>query len=290
MSRSDGILIFGASGLIGRYLRARLAAAGHRVVGTCHRNHAPGLVPFDLATSVPNELNLGDFRLAVIAGAVTKLDQCRNDPDHSHAVNVEGTQNLLRVLWDRGVFPVFLSSASVFDGVRGNYREDAPLSPPTLYGRQKAQIEKFIADAGREALILRPGKVFGLQPGEGVLFADWWAKYCRGEPIRLADDEQLSPVWVEDVARGIEVLIERECRGIYHVNPPRHLSRFAMASRFFRHLGVRDARLVRCSIDDFDFAERRPRNTYLDAAKFIRETGFVFTELEDLFDRMAESS
>ncbi len=287
-SDQSATLVFGASGLIGRYLYARLKNQGRAMIGTRHQNGGPDLLPFDLENPRLEDLPAENVRQAVICSAVTKLDKCKNNPDYSHRVNVLGMEDLIRQLTRRGILPVFLSSAAVFDGLTGNYREEDPVNPTTVYGRQKKQVEDFITKNCRDYLVIRPGKVFGIKPGEGVLFADWLDQYRQGREIRLADDEQLSPSLVSDVADGIALLLEKKARGIYHLNPREHYSRYDLAERFFKSLGLSDVRLTRCSIDDFGFAEIRPRNTYLDPTKFIRQTGFSFTTLEKCFKLIAQ--
>jgi len=286
MKNSKGIIIFGASGLIGRYLYRRLKDQGKKVLGTCYQTKVDGLIPFNLADFSLSTIDLHGIDSAVICSAITKLDRCRENPERANRINVTGTETLLTELQNRNIFPVFFSSASVFDGVTGNYTEDDPKNPTTLYGQQKARIDDFILREIRQYLILRPGKVFGTHKDEGVLFADWLGKYLRKETIRCADDEQLSPVWAEDIARAIQILLDRGARGIYHVNPPHHFSRYDLATLFFRRRGIADAQVERCSIDDFNFTETRPRNTFLDASKFMRETGFEFTPLETIFPRI----
>ncbi len=276
---NQGALIVGASGLIGRYLYQHLQSCGSRALGTYHSNGQHGLVHFDITCSPLHTLPLEGINCAIICSAITTLDRCKQDPELSYQVNVLGIERVLSHLDQSGILPVFLSSASVFDGQRGNYREDDERNPISVYGEQKVEVENFIFSSLREYLIIRPGKVFGLARGEGVLFSEWLARYKEGKPILCADDEQLSPTYAGDVAQGIQKLLAINARGVYHLNPPEHFSRYDLAAQFFHHLGITDVSLQRCSIDDFHFAEKRGKNTYLDASKFIQETGFVFRPL-----------
>ena len=45
-----------------------------------------------------------------------------------------------------------------------------------------------------------------------------------------------------------------------------------------------------CSIDDFNFAEKRPKNTFLDPSKFIQETGFEFIDLRECYNKIARTN
>ncbi len=283
----EKILVLGASGLIGSYLYKELKEKNYETVGTYSSKERPGLIHFDLAKDNPNSLPLDNTKYLVICSAVTKIDNCHNNQEHSHAVNIEGISRVLSEAYSRDIVPVFLSSASVFDGVTGNYKEEDRRNPTTTYGKQKETIEDLMFS--NSSLIIRPGKVFGVNASEGVLFTDWLEKYQNSQEIKCADDERLSPHYVEDVARGISALLMLNAKGVYHTNPPFFKSRYEMASDFFSHLGITDANLVRCSIDDFSFSEKRPRNTYLNADKFIRKTGFTFTPLEECFSLIRDN-
>lgn len=282
--KDNQTLILGASGLIGGYLYRFLKQAKQNPIGTFSSNRKEGMFHFDLVSSCWDSLPLDNVKNAVICSAIAKVDKCKDNPDFSRRVNVAGVKRAITYLSERGILPVYFSSASVFDGISGNYKETDITNPTTLYGKQKADVEDFITSSIKDYLIIRPGKVFGLLPGEGVLFADWLSKYKKGEEIKCADDEKLSPVYAGDIARGVNALLERNSRGIYHMNPQQHYSRFEMAKKFFDYLNIKDAKITRCSIDDFPLLEKRNKNTYLDSSKFINETSLNFTSLEDCFN------
>ena len=283
------IIILGASGLIGHYLKEELTKQGREVIGTYYNDKKEGLVNFDVTNSSLNDLDLQNVKYAVLCSAMTKLDECKKNPERSREVNIVGLKKVLSELAQKKIIPIFLSSASVFDGIDGNYNEESKKNPTTVYGEQKAEIDDFITSNFKDYLIIRPGKVFGVKKEEGVLFSNWFEKYKKEEEIICADDEKLSPIYVEDLARGIILLIGNNKRGIWHLNPQEHYNRFEMANNFFNYLNIKNAKIKRCSIDDFDFLEVRPKNTFLDASKFIKETEFKFTKLEECYELIKES-
>ena len=79
------------------------------------------------------------------------------------AVNVQGTDKLVRAARTAGVGRfVFVSSSAVY-GLTGEApgREDAALSPITHYGRSKVAAEEIIRRSGLEWVIARPATIFG---------------------------------------------------------------------------------------------------------------------------------
>lgn len=287
--KNKKILIFGASGLIGSYLYRLLKSENKEVIGTYNKNKKPGLVYFDMTNSSLDSLNAENFEYAVICSAITKLDKCKENPEYSYEVNVTGIERIIKELRKKEIIPIFISSAAVFDGDTGGYKEEDKRNPMSIYGKQKKEVEDFMTSNLRDYLIIRPGKVFGIKKGEGNLFTEWLEKYKRGEKILAADDERLSPTYAGDVARGISLLLNSNSRGFYHINSLEDYSRFEMVKDFFDYLNIKDANLIRCSIEDFDFLEKRMKNSYLDASKFIKETKFRFTDLRSCYDLIEQS-
>ena len=285
-----GILVLGASGLIGRYLYALIKHENKKVIGTCNKDLKEGVIYFDVINSSIEDLPLENIKYVVICAAIAKLDICKDNPEYSREVNVNALKRIILELSKRDITSVFLSSGAVFDGVVGGYKEDDMRNPTSIYGEQKVEVEDFIISNIKDYLILRLGKVFGIKKGEGVLFTDWLEKYKNDEEILCADDEGLSPIYAGDVAKGILRLIEKNARGIYHLNPQEHYSRFEMANNFFKFLNINNAKIIRCSIDDLGLLEKRIKNSYLDASKFIEETGFSFTPLEKCYELIKNTS
>jgi len=283
MDKKDTIIILGASGLVGNCLFKQLKKNGKKVIGTYNKNEKPGLVPFDLTRPSLKNILDKNAKYCIICSAITKLDECKKNSEYSNAVNIYGVKSLLMELSNQGVFPIFLSSGAVFDGIDGDYKEEDERRPISFYGSQKKEVEDFIFSKIEDYLIVRPGKIFGIDSEKDILFSNWLEKYKNREEIFCADDEKLSPTYVDDVALGIEKLLEKNARGVYHLNYPKSYSRFEMATNFFNYLGIDNAKIVRCSIDDFNFLEKRMKNSYLNADKFIKETKFQFTALEDIF-------
>ncbi|MEM0465179.1 MAG: SDR family oxidoreductase [Candidatus Pacearchaeota archaeon] len=289
MTKMRGVLIFGASGTIGSYIYDLLKKNKYKVIGTYNKNPKDELIFFDLRKSSIKELNLNGINYAVICSALTKLDKINENPEISYEVNVRGTIRIIKELEENSIKPIFFSSASVFDGEKGGYKEEDERKPISIYGKQKVEVEDFIIKNIKEYIIIRPGKVFGYRKGEGVLFSEWLEKYYKNEEIKLADDEMLSPTFAGDIARGVKIIIEKNLNGIYHINYPFYYSRYEMCKKFFKKIGIRDAKITRCSIKDFNFLEKRMMKSYLDTSKFLKETRFKYTNIEDCFEKIKEN-
>jgi len=281
------IIILGASGLVGRYLFDYLKKSGKEVVGTYNKNEKAGLFYFDITDSPIETLPIKDADYVIICSGIVKIDECKKDIDNSEKVNVIAIKRVIKEFSKKDIIPVFISGAIVFDGV-GDYKEEDIRNPANEYGKQKKEIEDYLMDNYKNYLIIRLGKVFGFKDKESD-FATWINKYNNGEEIPCIYDEDLSLTSAEDIAKGITILLEKNKRGIFHIDSGVHKSRFEFAIDFFNFLKLKDAKIIRKSVKDFNFLEKRAKNQFLDSSKFIKETNFKFTPLENSYTMIQDS-
>ncbi len=275
--------MLGGSGFIGRHLRARLAAhmGEDRVVATYNGTPFPGGLKFDARAGGLTEMVPGmeTFSHAVILLANTNPDDCVRHAKESHALNVTAVASIIDQLAESNVRPVFASTEVVFNGQKGGYVESDPVNPILLYGKQKAEIEAYLASRVADSLVLRIANVYGSNPAGGGVVAGWFRAVSDGaEVMRCARDYTASPVHVDDVADAVIRLMEEGCHGIYHVAGPQALSRlkmFKILLEEMRRSGSVTVRVESCSIHDFFTEERRPHDISMWPDKLIAETGLT---------------
>lgn len=273
-----GFFIVGSSGFIGRRLRESLkgVVCAARTELDLRR---PDLGPFDLS----------GVRYGVIAAGATSIAACEDAPEETRRVNVDGVLELARQFAQRDVKTIWFSSDYVFDGARGGYAEDSPLSPLNRYGAQKAEVEqKLPAASGGDFLILRLGKTYGLAPGDGTLLDEMAALLTQGRSLRAAVDQVMNPTWVGDVIRAVHRLSETSS-GLVNCCAPESVTRFDLARAMADAVGA-DRSLVRpISLDDLGERFVRPKNTGLSPSACVSEMGFtsVWDAVKELAGRYA---
>ena len=134
---------------------------------------------------------------------IGKLELCARDPVGTGKVNVEGMQRVIDELASRRVEIIFTSSDAVFDGTRGNWTEDDKPNPVMAYGKQKVEVERYLASHAENWIVARLSKVVGSDPGDHSLFGEWIRKIDAREPIRCAADLVMNPIHVEDVVTAL---------------------------------------------------------------------------------------
>lgn len=214
-------LIVGADSMVGAAL---LRSLGRAALGTSRRPHSPHL-PLDL-TATPDTWQIpGGVDTAFLCAGITRLAACASDPDGSAQVNVKGMAALAEKLIKDGVFAIFLSSDKVFDGETPLQAPDAPYSPLTEYGRQKAAAEQHILAAG--GAVLRLSKILG---AENALFSGWINSLRRREIIAPFSDMTLAPVPVSAVVSLLRLVADSRLGGIWQLSGQQDLS-YADAAR-----------------------------------------------------------
>jgi len=174
------ILLTGSSGWLGRFLAPRLRGEGHEVVGLDVAPSADTEFVGSVADRALVDRVFAERRIEAVihAAALHKPDIARYPAQAFHAVNVEGTRNLLEAAAkagnDRFLF-TSTTSLMISDAVRAGKAggaarafwldEDfAPLAPRNIYGATKIEAERLCRhfhDAyGLAVAVLRTGRFF----------------------------------------------------------------------------------------------------------------------------------
>ena len=285
MTEPRQILVLGGSSFIGRHICQNLGS--ERVVATWHRRPLDGGLQFDARTqSLDEVVDLRDgFSHAVILFAVPNPEACMRDPERSRHLNVDRTIYLLEQLYNQGITPVFASSEYVFGDNKGNRSEEDPVSPQTLYGRLKAEIEHYIVAADKPALIVRLNRVVGIERGDGTLLTNWAEELAHNKDIRCADDQFFSPVSITVVVEAICELIGQNKLGLFQVCGQEGMSRIAMLEKLIKARRQRyryEGKVTRCSINDFPTSEPRHLDTTMRPDKLIKATGMQMPSFDEL--------
>lgn len=239
-------LIVGGDSEIGAAAFGALKGQGHAAAATTRRRDLVSHDrPFlDLGTSLDGFEPPQGTTSACICAAVARLGDCAADPRASAHINVTQTLALVDQLLARGIYVLFLSTNRVFDGRVPHVLPDAPHSPVSEYGRQKARTESALNNhvaRGAPVGVLRLAKVVSAHT---PLFQSWIADLQRGKTITAFGDMTIAPTEITFVCKAIGTLLGERASGIFQLTGPRDVS-YADVGRFLAvKLGVNSS-LVR---------------------------------------------
>ena len=171
------------------------------------------------------------------AAAYTDVDGCETNRDACFAVNAEGVRNIACACKDSGAKIVHYSTDYVFDGTKGEpYLEDDPCRPINAYGASKRKGEQVLIETAENHVLIRTAWLYGRQ---GKNFVKAILAKARDEGmLRVVDDQVGSPTFSFDLAQATKLLVERDCRGIYHVTNRGVCSWFQFAQRILEYAQV----------------------------------------------------
>jgi dTDP-4-dehydrorhamnose reductase len=142
------------------------------------------------------------------------------------------------------------------------------------YGVSKAAGEHFVAAHHDKFFILRVSSLFGTAgaSGKGGNFVETMLRVAAGgAPLRVVNDQIMSPTHTLDIAETIKMLLQEgvDDYGVYHCSGEGECSWHDFAAEIFRQRGVvADLRPVTCG--EFPTKARRPAYSVLDNGKLNR--------------------
>lgn len=269
-------LVIGADGTIGAALARAWRQRGGVAIGTTRRATQAGggdLVFLDLASAAENSAALPSSDVVFICAAMTKLDECRKNPDLVARINVDAPVAIAAQALKTGAKTVFLSTCAVFSGREPRVPADNIRDATSVYGRSKAEAEDRVLATGAGATVVRLTKV--LTPGMPLL-SGWAQALSRGDEIVAFDDHRIAPLFIDTVVDALIDIGLCAADGTFQLSAARDVSYAEIARHIATRCGVPPS-LVQgrgaesCGIPP---AEILPY-TSLDVTRATDHTGFV---------------
>ena len=167
------VLITGRAGYLGSTLIPMLLEKGYDVtVYDIFRWGIKSLVPVAESPRLHivrgNILNrnqlekvMADKDIIIHLAAIVGYTACDKEPELALRTNLDCTKSVTDLKTPKQIL-VYASTGSCYGAVPGVCTEETPISPLTLYGRSKAEAEKFVLAVN--GIALRLATVFGLSP------------------------------------------------------------------------------------------------------------------------------
>jgi len=263
------ILITGASGQLGTYLRQQLTEAGTRFVGIGSRaaEGVDHIVDIADPDAVDRSFDLVNPSVVIHGAAYTDVDGCERDPERADAVNHRGAQAIAEAAKRTGAYVVAVGTDFVFSGTKGSpYSERDIPDPIPVYGSSKLAGERAVLATDPSFAVARTAWVYG---GAGKHFPRTvlGVVASRGE-MAVVDDEASCPTFAGDLAQGLIALAVQRASGIFHLVNEGAVSRYAFARAIMIAAGRDPAVISPISTEEFlatyPLPARRPANSALD--------------------------
>lgn len=288
------ILITGANGFLGQHL-CRFLKDDHNVFAA---GKGEKRLPFedvkyfscDMAYTVAVKEMMEQIQPDVIVhtAAMSKPDECLQQPDRCRQVNIDAISNLVKAVQklDDNVHCIYTSSDFVL-GDGGPHDENAIPAPLNFYGETKLEGEQMLINSGLHYTIVRPVFMYGeVWSGMRSTFLHWVKDSLEaGKPIKVVSDQMRTPSYVGDICKGIESIINKKAMGLYHLSGEEVVSPYQMAVAVAELLKLDKTLIEPVTADTYPEPVRRAKHGGLTIGKAKQELGFTPMRLEEGLSR-----
>ena len=192
--------------------------------------------------------------------ALTNVDDCEKLPDESFMTNTIGTQNVALACQSIDATMVYISTISVFDGLKcAPYTEFDMPNPQSWYSRSKYQGELIVEKLLTKYYIARAGWMFGGGAEDKKFVAKMIDLAMARDLLKVVDDKYGSPTYTADIANGVERITHTGLYGTYHmVNSGGYCNRYQFAQKILEFAHITSCELQPVSSAEFPLPAPRP--------------------------------
>ena len=208
--------------------------------------------------------------------AMTQVDECELNKIDCWNTNVTATRFLIDSAKETKSRIIFISTDFVFDGLHGPYKEEDEPNPVNYYGSTKLAAEKAVIQSGLDWAIVRTVLVVGnTEDGQRQNILTWVKeKLEKGETIKVVDDQVRTPTYVEDLADGIILILEKKSKGIFHIAGKDTLTPYQIARQTAEFLKLNSKLIEKSDASNFTQAALRPPTTGFKIDKAKKELSY----------------
>ncbi len=229
------VLLIGHRGQLGSDLKQAFASEDLVLAG---RDNLP--VQDGAAVGAFVQANRPD--LILNCSAFHRVDDCEDQPEAAFEINVFGVRNLALAARAADAVLVHFSTDYVFDSDRRTpYNESVTPCPKCIYGVSKAAGELMLASLLPKHFVFRVSGLYGYAGSreKGSNFVEMMIGLARqGKPIRVVDDQVLTPTSTADVAEALPRVIRTGSYGLYHLTNAGQCSWYEFAKAIFEGAGL----------------------------------------------------
>ena len=280
------ILVTGANGLLGQTIIKQLREKNFEVIATgrgegrLSESATEGFLykDVDITDGPAIEEFIIEQKPDVIvhAAAMTHVDQCELHKQDCYNINVTATRFIIDAAKAVGSRFIFVSTDFIFDGNDGPYKESDEPAPVNYYGSTKLVAEKAVMESGLDYAIARTILVYGVVPATGRTNIIGFVRQNleANQPIKMVTDQVRTPTFVDDLARGIILIIEKNGKGIYHLSGEQEMTPYDIAIATARHFGLNEGLIAKSTSEEIKQPAVRPPKTGFDISKAKKELGY----------------
>ncbi len=154
--------------------------------------------------------------------AKTDVDGCEEDKIYGEEgkawiINVTGTENIVKIAEKCGKKVIYISTDFVFDGTKDSYSEDDEANPIDWYAVTKYEAEKLVLADSNSCVIRIAYPYRSTYSAKKDFVRRILDKMEHKETVIALTDHIITPTFIDDIAWGLRVFLNKDLNGIYHL-------------------------------------------------------------------------
>lgn len=191
-------------------------------------------------------------------------------------INVEATQIIVEEAKRTGKNVIYLSTDYVFSGTEELYTEQSAPKPESFYAQSKYEGEESVKQLGDAGLVIRTANPYRNKPVGKLDFVHKIKQLLVSHSTILAPNDQIFvPTYIDDLIKGIEILVLAQKNGIYHIVGNDALSPFDAAISIAKRYNLSEESIIPTTFAQYSEGKAaRPKHANIKHDRITREFGF----------------
>lgn len=279
------ILLFGGTGLVGSTF-INYSKDIFEIFYTYNNNR----INFDKTTSykinlltenkkISSIINNSKPNIIIHTVAYPSVDFCEANHELANELHVNATKTIVDSAIKNNSKVIFLSTDAVFEGeLNKKYNESDTPKPINYYGITKLNAEKIVLEQ-QNNVVLRTAVVYGWH--EKSRFTNWILEYLgQNKTVDPFVDQFNTPTLVDDLAKSMIKIIEKDTSGLFHATGKTCLNRYEFALKLANSFGYDKKLVLPVTSKEKKQDAPRPSSTCLDSSKLEKTINFQFSDIE----------
>lgn len=211
--------------------------------------------------SVIKTLSSLSYDLILHLAGYTFVDKAETEKEKVYLINETGTRNLVEVAVKAKKEFIYISTDFVFDGTTPPYTEKSTPHPLSVYGKSKFAGEKAV---GKNGMIVRPSYPYRsvFEPKKDIV-RTLKSLLESGKQLTMVNDSLMVPTFIDDIAYGLEYLMNNYSNEIFHLVGSDALSPFTLAKTIARVFNLDESLIKETTYEEY-FANKAKGPRYSD--------------------------
>lgn len=217
--------------------------------------------------SVRSKITASDAQIILHFAAKTNVDECEEEKvlgngGQAWKINVEGTQNIIDACLKSNKKIIYISTDFVFGGEKSVgeiYAETDSPSPLNWYAQTKFEGEKIVQNSDlKNWIIIRLSYPYRARFSRPDFVRTIVKKLEDREKILMVTDHYINPTFIDDIASAIDILIQKEQNGIFHVVGSECITPYDASLKIAREFSLDESLITQTTRQEF-FKNRASR-------------------------------